>query len=210
LQYLIDNQRRNIPIEIEDEFDQNNPLDKFRTSANEPVLVSHFAESEETEEQIFNVAPGEGQIPLSILTDDFCEELAHPHLFPTGKFGYKVERKIKLIPVRYFNHRLLNYSQKFSSNPDYIFFANSVLQQLGTLTGMLSRNFKDTVKQFIASDKAFSFMSDMKGTLAYWKKFLHEVLSMVKQLGPPNFFLTLSCADLRWNELVRIISRLKG
>jgi len=53
-------------------------------------------------------------------------------------------------------------------------------------------------------------MSDMKGTLAYWKKFLHEVLSMVKQLGPPNFFLTLSCADLRWNELVRIISRSKG
>jgi len=93
-------------------------------------LVSHFAESEETEEQILNVAPGEGQIPLSILTDDFCEEFAHPHLFPTGKFGYKVERKIRLSPVRYFNQRLLNYSQKFSSDPDYIFFANSVLQQL--------------------------------------------------------------------------------
>ena len=76
--------------------------------------------------------------------------------------------------------------------------------------GMLSRNFKDTVKQFMASDKAYSFMTDIKGTPAYWKNFLHEVLSMVKQLGPPTFFLTLSCADLRWNELVRIISRLKG
>ena len=29
---------------------------------------------------------------------------------------------------------------------------------------------------------------------------------MVKQLGIPTFFMTLSCEDLRWNELVEIIS----
>ena len=33
---------------------------------------------------------------------------------------------------------------------------------------------------------------------------------MVKQLGIPTFFLTLSCADLRWNELISIISKLNG
>lgn len=63
--------------------------------------------------------------------------------------------------------------------------------------GMLSRNFKQTVKQFIASDEAFSFMNTIKGTPAYWKKFLNVVLAMVKQLGQPTFFLTLSCADLK-------------
>ena len=31
---------------------------------------------------------------------------------------------------------------------------------------------------------------------------------MVKQLGVPTFFLTLSSADLRWNELVEIIQKL--
>ena len=30
---------------------------------------------------------------------------------------------------------------------------------------------------------------------------------MVKQLGIPTFFLTLSCADLKWNELSRIIHK---
>ena len=85
-----------IPINIENEFDQSNPLDQFRTTANEIVLISNFGESDEREEHILNVAPGEGQTPLSILTDKFCEELAHPHLFPTGKFGYKVEREISL------------------------------------------------------------------------------------------------------------------
>ena len=51
-------------------------------------------------------------------------------------------------------------------------------------------------------------MSSIKGTPAYWKKKLFEVLAMVKQLGIPTFFMTLSCADLRWNELVEIIPKL--
>ena len=65
------------------------------------------------------------------------------------------------------------------------------------------------MQEFIAKDKAFSFMSTIKGTPAYWEKFLHQVLAMVKQLGTPTFFLTLSCADLRWNELISIIFKLK-
>ena len=32
-------------------------------------------------------------------------------------------------------------------------------------------------------------MKTVKGTPVYWKKFLHDVLAMVKQLGLPTFFL---------------------
>ena len=53
-------------------------------------------------------------------------------------------------------------------------------------------------------------MNSTKGTRAYWKKFLHQFLMMVKQLGTPTFFLTLSCADLRWNELISIVFKLNG
>ena len=66
----------------------------------------------------------------TLLGDEFCEELAHPHLFPAGKFGYKAEREIQISPSKYFNQRLLNYSQKFASDSDYIFFAHSFLQKL--------------------------------------------------------------------------------
>ena len=53
-------------------------------------------------------------------------------------------------------------------------------------------------------------MSSIKGTPAYWKKFLQQVLAMLKQLGTTIFFLTFSCADLRWNELISIIFKLIG
>ena len=46
--------------------------------------------------------------------------------------------------------------------------------------GMLSNNFQDTVKSFIAKDEGYSFITPIKGTPVYWKKIISEVLAMVK------------------------------
>ena len=201
-----------------------NPLDEYRAGANESSLTSIVPH--QINENDITLAPGEGKSPISMITDENCEELSFPHLFPSGKFGFKVDRHEKLTPTRYFNQRLLNYTQKFAADSDYIFFASSISQQMklnsqiniamqkvktGRLTaGMLSDNFEGTVRSLIANDSAFSFMDTIKGTPAYWKRFLWEVLAMVKQLGLPTFFMTLSCADLRWKELISIISKLNG
>ena len=82
------------------------------------------------------------------------------------------------------------------------------------MTGILnagsfkSVKFRETVKDFLASDQAFTFVNTIKGTPASWKMFKLEVLEMVKQIGIPTFFLALSCADLRWNEILAIIRKL--
>ena len=81
----------------------------------------------------------------------------------------------------------------------------------GTLTaGTVKNNFKGTIERFIASDNVFSLMSSVKGAPAYCKQFLYDVLAMVKQLGIPTYFLTLSSAGLRWEELPYIINKLKN
>ena len=52
----------------------------------------------------------------------------------------------------------------------------------GTLTaGTVRSNFKGTIESFLARVNAFSFMSSVKRMPAYWKKFLYDVLAMVKQ-----------------------------
>ena len=61
--------------------------------------------------------------------------------------------------------------------------------------GMLGKNFRQRLQEFIAKDEVFSFISSIKGTPAYWKKILRQVLAMVKQLRIATFFLPLSCAD---------------
>ena len=67
----------------------------------------------------------------------------------------------------------------------------------GLTANMFQDDFKNTVKSFLAEENAYTFMNSRKGSPAYWKNMLSDVLAMVKQLGIPSFFLTLSCADLR-------------
>ena len=61
-----------------------------------------------------------------MFTENFCEELARLHPFPTGTCGYKVEREIPLSTVKYFDQRLFNHTQKYAYDLYYILFAHSV------------------------------------------------------------------------------------
>ena len=103
-------------------------LDAFRIASHETSLISNIANI--TAEEFVSIAPGEEHKPVFVLSDKFCKERAHPYLFLTGKFDYKVEREILSSAVKYFNQRLLDHTQKFASDSNYIFFAHSVFQQL--------------------------------------------------------------------------------
>ena len=66
--------------------------------------------------EYIEIAPEEETILRSLILDKNYEELAFPHLLSKRKFGYTTERETKLSPVKYFNQRLLNYKQIFSSS----------------------------------------------------------------------------------------------
>ena len=166
---------------IDTQEEVENPLNLHRFNFQQTLFIPKMLSTEEV-----NIAPGEGKQPTSMLNDKFCEELAFPYLFPRDKFGYKFERDIKLSPSKYFNQRLLNYTQLFASDPDFIFFALSITQQLklksqinvamkkvcsgNLIAGLLSQNFSERVKSLIKKDEAYHFMSTTKGTPAYWQK----------------------------------------
>ena len=84
-----------------------NPLDNFRVSASETAFVPELS-YEVVDDSNITIAPGENREPLPVICDDDCEMLAHPFLFPTGKFGYTHTREVKLSPCKYFNQSLLN------------------------------------------------------------------------------------------------------
>ena len=221
--------------DFEDDCEREDPLNELRAATCETCLQSIIPDypiisDEERRErsagnEIFSVAPGENKHPVSIMTDRHCEELAFPVLFPRGRFGYKMERKEKLTPGRYFNARLLHYSGRFAMNPEYLFFAQFIIEQKKVsdsinialkklhgqpLTASQFRSNEQCVKNLIFKDQAYLFLRGIPGSPPYWQKFMYEVIAMVQQLGIPTWFLTLSCADLRWNELFHILSRIKG
>ena len=218
----------------EDVEEQDDPLNEHRSAASETCLQSILpnypvnldsANCNSTVREVFNIAPGEGKHPVSLMTDKLCEELSFPVLFPKGRFGYTSERDIKLSPIKYFNARLLHYSGKFATNPEYLFFAQFIMEQKKisdsinialkkvhgqSVTASQVKSNSQAFQNLLLQDQAYLFLRQIPGSPPYWQKFMYEVVAMIKQLGIPTWFMTLSCADLRWPELFQIIARTKG
>ena len=69
----------------------------------------------------------------------------------------------------------------------------------------------------MASDKAYNLMNSIKRIPTYWKKFMHELMEVVKELKgsdhtswDPIFFLTLSYGDLTRNNMFYVIFKVNG
>ena len=85
---------------------------------------------------------------------------------------------------------------------------NCYEKKMGNFTAGMLKKCKHSIKELVNKDQGFYFMNQIRGTPVYWKRFQHEVLAMIEQLGCATFFLTLSCADLKWKEFPEIISKL--
>ena len=119
----------------------------------------------------------------------------------------------------------MHYSGKFATNPEYLFFAQFIMEQKKisnsinialkkihgqSVTASQVKSNSQAFQNLLLQDQAYLFLRQIPGSPPYWQKFMCEVVAMIKQLGIPTWFMTLSCADLRWPELFQIISRTKG
>ena len=99
---------------------------------------------ENLENQIYQCAPGENNIPKYILLDNDFEVLAFPDLFPYSGGGYhSANRKVKLPVRKYFQQHLLNVDGRFSENIEYLICARYIadikqIESDATLAIMLS------------------------------------------------------------------------
>ena len=80
---------------------------------------------ENLENQIYQCAPGENNIPKYMLLDNDFEVLAFPDLFPYGSGGYhNAHRKVKLLIRKYFQQHLLNVDSRFAQILNIYFVLN--------------------------------------------------------------------------------------
>ena len=96
-------------------------------------------------DNIYQSAPGENNIPKYILLDNDFEVPAFPDLFPYGGSGYhSANRQVKLPIRKYFQQCLLNVDSRFAQNIEYLFCAQYIadikqIESDATLVIMLSK-----------------------------------------------------------------------
>ena len=154
---------------------------------------------------------------------------AYPELFPTGENGMRdVSRATKISTTDFLRSRLLNKNPKFRLNINYIFHSfqvqevsnmcHSIGHMLRTVSGGRALTAKSLLDKLKSRDgelsgKLFSMMANMRGTTEYFSKLALDIKWMVRHLGPPTLFLTVSIAE--WYsepllEYIRTINAGKG
>ena len=59
------------------------------------------------------------------------------------------------------------------------------------------------------SNKSFDVFKSIRGTSPYYEKSKKNLLAMLRQKGCPTLFLTLSCAEFRWDTLIQEILQVR-
>ena len=178
---------------IDTESDEDSEL------AEEQIAINHRQELtgdpllsvvqfENLENQIYQCAPWENNVPKYILLDNDFEILAFPDLFPYGSGGYhSANRKVKLPIRKYFQQHLINVDGRFAQNIEYLFCAQYIadkkqIESDATLAIMLSQGrtlggHKITagqlwnpavLEQLVRNEQAYKFLKNVRGSPAYW------------------------------------------
>jgi len=66
---------------------------------------------------------------------------------------------------------------------------------------------KKFLTDFVTHDFGFKLLKDVRTSPAYWEGKTKQIFAMIRQLGIPTLFITLSAAEAHWPELLVILKK---
>jgi hypothetical protein len=64
---------------------------------------------------------------------------------------------------------------------------------------------KKIINELVNKDSAFKVFKNVRSSPAYWQNLKNQLLAMIRQLGKPTFFITLSANEFFWPELLIVL-----
>ena len=188
--------------------------DTERTTANMDTLL------DDPEPKTYTYAPGEGQRPIGLYKDPDAEYLA----FPTIYCGQRRQENKNLHYSDICKYELRCVDRRASSNIPNIFFKLKKLQvkQISEKVSLAFRRCKTKGKKYTAEqllqegtrnnmvklDEGYYIFRTIRNSPPYLDMRKKDLFAMIRQLGLPVFFMSLSAADTRWPALLQILGKL--
>lgn len=96
-------------------------------------------------------------------------------------------------------HAVNTYEKKYLSQLISVYMT---VQKGNKFTSpLLSASDLQSSNSSVFRENSYTFMKKIRGTAAYWKNTLLNLLAMIRNIRPPTLFLTLSLNDYHWEEL---------
>ena len=166
---------------------------------------------------ILCIAPGEGQKP--IFTDQDTEYLCFPTIFcgkrcNNNKYHKLTRREIFKYEMRCIDKRVstnipnIFWKTKFKQIHQihqHVSFALRRNQSKGkTITAKILLN-KETKQQIVKYNDGYRIFKNIRSSPPYFEHKKKDLMAMIRQLGIPTLFISLSAADTKWTELLQSI-----
>lgn len=139
-------------------------------------------------------SPGEGHTPLGLYQDKNAEYLSFPNIY-CGQT--RPENKDRKTPVHYSTickWELRSVDRRAACSVPNIFFKLKKIQV--------------QIDNIVRLNEGFRVLRKLRGSPAYWENAKRDLFAMIRQLGIPTWFCSLSAAESRWTDLLKILGKL--
>ena len=218
------NTSENDTVESNDyESDHYSEVDANEHVGNVDTLVDD-ADIDNKCDKVFTFAPGEGQHPLSLYQDKDAEYLCFPTIFCGQTPPSRDER---LVPVHYSDivkWELRSVDRRAAQSVPNIFFKHKKLQmkQISDKVNLAVRRCKKRGQKITAAeardssyvdklvnlDEGYYIFRQLRNSPAYLETRKKDIFAMIRQLSLPTWFMSLSAADTRWTDLLKMLAKL--
>ena len=120
-------------------------------------------------------------------------------LHPSNRYDRRCSTNIPLLFLKY---KLVETSTLNNAINICVSKTSYKAGQTVTVSDILNDEMLDNM---ITHDDAFKFLMTNRCSPAFWQQKQKELISMIRQLGCPTFFLTSSAAETKYPELLHIL-----
>ena len=167
-------------------------------------------------DKIIELAPAEGQRPLGIFKDKYAEEMNFPTLFygnacdddMTNRFSYQKIVQLELLQASGdFQYHTTNFFFKtMRIIIDKVLSCIWVRIRKGQLKGrkILAKDvkYRANLEKLLKCDIGYIDFKNIRISSDHLEQIRKNIFAMIRQLGPPTFFVTFTSAEHRWKPLV--------
>ena len=187
---------------------------------NHTIQYNSLIEREE-DPLYYDIAPGQGRRPIHFFYDKYMEEMCFPIMYGGQTIPSIFGTNISLVKrVRW---QLVSADRRAASNAEMIFLnykkyqMDYVYSKVNFSIRCVKNNTKYTVedvmndtecRNIVRLDKGYYFFKQLRNSPQYLQEKKRELLATVRQNGIPTFFVSLSCADMKWVPLLQCLGEL--
>ncbi|XP_028966621.1 uncharacterized protein LOC100900662 [Galendromus occidentalis] len=174
------------------------------------------------EEHSLNIAPGQHRRPESLTLDTLAEEMSFPAIYlGCGRHIRSITGERIRATAYSMCMSEIRRSDRRGVIPQHVLYMAMKILRLRVRDGvqnmyrcmrpteMITRSMiedREFVERLIETNQAF--LRTIPNSVQYWSYRKKDLFAMIRQLGKPTAFLTLSASETKWPHLLRNLYRL--